>query len=98
MALSKLSNTKNERLEARMSSEQKRLFKHAADLSGQSLTDFVITALQDAASKVIHQHKIIQLSLEDQLAFANSFLNPGKPNEKLLEALKMHNEKIKEEP
>ena len=39
-------NTKIQRLEARVNSEQKELFQGAADLLGRSLTDFIVSTLQ----------------------------------------------------
>ena len=37
--------SKSERLEARLTREQKELLQWAADLEGRSLTDFVVSAL-----------------------------------------------------
>src|SRR5689334_2549529 len=51
--------SKIERLEARVSREQKQLFQRAADLEGRSLTDFMIQAIQDAAHQSIHRHGIV---------------------------------------
>ena len=38
---------KRARLEARLSDEQKSLLQHAADLTGRSLTEFVVSSAQD---------------------------------------------------
>lgn len=73
--------TKRERLEARVSSEQKALFQRAADLQGRSLTDFVVSALQDAAEDAIRSHHVITLSARDSHIFANALINPPEPNE-----------------
>ena len=45
-----------ERLEARVSRQQKKLFQRAAELRGVTLTDFLIGALQEAATKTIEDH------------------------------------------
>ena len=64
------------RLEARLPSETYALLKHAADLQGRSLTDFVVTAASEAAVRVVREHQLIQLSLEDQRRFAEALINP----------------------
>lgn len=49
---------KYERLEARISPEQKRLFQRAAELQGRTLTDFVVASVNDAAQRVIEDMSI----------------------------------------
>ena len=56
------SNIKTERLEARLSKEQKELFQRAADILGLTLTDFTISSLQVAAKQAIQEHEIMTLS------------------------------------
>jgi uncharacterized protein (DUF1778 family) len=72
---------KRERLEARVTSEQKALFQRAADLQGRSLTDFVVSALQDAAEDAIRSHHVLTLSAHDSRIFAEALMNPPEPNE-----------------
>jgi len=88
-------NTKSKRLEARISTEQKRLFQYAANLLGQSLTDFAVSTLQEKAKKIIKEHEIMQLFLRDQEIFIEAMLKPHKPNKHLLKAVKHHNKKVK---
>lgn len=71
------------RLEARVDPEIKALWQKAADLEGRTLTDFVIASVQAAACKVIEQHQILKLSVEDSEVFVNALLNPPKPNDAL---------------
>lgn len=71
------------RLEARVDPEIKALWQKAADLEGRTLTDFVIASVQAAACKVIEQHQILKLSVEDSEAFVDALLNPPKPNDAL---------------
>ena len=47
--MSATANTTDERLEARISPEQKPLFKEAATLRGVTLTDFVVSSVHEAA-------------------------------------------------
>ena len=64
------------RLEARISTELHTMLKRAADLQGRTMTDFVITAVQDAALRAIEQAGVIRLSLADQECFAQALLSP----------------------
>ena len=43
------------------------------------MTDFVVSAVQDAAQRAIEQAEIIRLSLADQECFAQALLSPPKP-------------------
>jgi uncharacterized protein (DUF1778 family) len=77
---SKRPSLKSQRLMARLSIEQKRLLQRGADIRGQTLTEFVITAAQDAATRAIIDQEVIDLSLRDSLAFAEGMLNPPPVN------------------
>ncbi len=88
--------TKTERLEARITPEQKALFQRAADLSGRSLTDFIVGSLQAAAEETIRSHQIIRLTAEDSAAFVDALLNPPPPNEHLQDAFKRHRDLLGE--
>lgn len=50
------------------------------------MTDFVVSAVQDAAQRAIEQADIIRLSLADQEAFVRSLLTPPKPSAALKRA------------
>lgn len=86
---------KFERFEARLTTVQKQLIQHAADLLGRSLSDFVISASQKAARKLIREHNIIKLSVEDSERFAQALLNPPEPNAALKLAAKEYQAFIK---
>jgi uncharacterized protein (DUF1778 family) len=64
------------RIEARISPDALAIVKRAAELQGRSVSDFVVAAAQEAASRAIEETQIIRLSVEDQRAFADSILNP----------------------
>ena len=74
------------RLEARIKPEVKALWQKAAELEGRSLTDFVITSVQEAAFKVLERHQQLKLDREDSEAFVDALLNPPEPNESLTAA------------
>ncbi len=75
---------KTERLEARVPADVKALLQHAADLTGRSLSDFVLAAAYEAAEETIRTHEVIRLSAEDSLQFAEAILNPPPPNDRLV--------------
>ena len=79
---------KQERLEARLTAEQKELLQRAASLEGMTLTDFVIRSAREQARRVIEGHSLIRLSLEDSQAFVSSLLNPPEPNARMVAAAK----------
>ncbi len=77
---------RTERLEARLPASLKRTFQRAAALQGRTLTDFVLSAAADAASRVIRDHEVLELSEGDQLTFAQALLDPPAPVPRLVEA------------
>jgi uncharacterized protein (DUF1778 family) len=81
---------KPERLEARLTSEQKNLLQRAAEIEGRSLTDFVVSSAQTVAKQVIQEHELLILSAKDREVFISALLNPAPPNEKLRRAVRRY--------
>ena len=79
-----------ERLEARITSDQKDLFKRAASLRGVTLTDFVVSSVHEAAVKTLEATHVIEFSRRDQQVFVDALLRPEPPNQKLREAARRH--------
>ena len=75
-----------ERLEARITNDQKALFKRAASLRGVTLTDFVVSSVHEAAVKTLEATHVIEFSRRDQQVFVDALLRPEPPNRKLREA------------
>ena len=71
--------TTTARLEVRISFDLHATLKRAAELQGRTMTDFVVSAVQEAAQKAIEQAEVIRLSLADQQCFAQVLLNPPDP-------------------
>jgi len=76
---------KPERLEARVTSEQKELIERAADLEGRTLTDFLVVSAATAAKKVIQEHEILMLTAQSRSVFLAALQSPPEPNAKLRE-------------
>ena len=72
---------KEERLEARVTSEQKKLIARAAALRGFSVTEFVVASAQQAASQAIKEFELLRLHEDARDVFVNAILNPPSPNE-----------------
>jgi uncharacterized protein (DUF1778 family) len=68
--------TRSARLEARIAPEALAMVRHAAELEGRSLSDFVVAAVQDAAQRRIEAAHIVRLAVEDQRRFAKMLLDP----------------------
>jgi len=80
----------DERLEARITAEQKRLFKEAASLRGVTLTDFVVSSVHEAAVRTLEARHVIELSRTDQRAFIDALMQPPAPNAALRRAWATH--------
>lgn len=78
------------RLEARISTDLHSMLKRAAEIQGRTMTDFVVSAVQDAAQQAIAQSEVIRLSLADQECFAQALLSPPKPAPALKRAFARH--------
>lgn len=78
------------RLEARLPASVYALLKRAAELKGRSISDFVVSAAQDAALRAIQDDGIIRLAAQDQARFAQALINPPAPNAALKRALRLH--------
>ena len=79
-------SSSDERLEARITLDQKRLFKEAASVRGVTLTDFVVSSVHEAAIRTLEARHVIELSRSDQRAFVDALIQPPTPNAALRRA------------
>jgi uncharacterized protein (DUF1778 family) len=79
-----------QRLETRVTAEQKTLIEQAASLQGRTVTDFVLASVQDAARRAIEEHRQIELSVRDSQAFVDALLNPKPVNDRLRETVRRY--------
>jgi uncharacterized protein (DUF1778 family) len=73
------------------------MLKRAAEIQGRTMTDFVVSAVQDAAQQAIAQSEVIRLSLADQECFAQALLSPPKPAPALKRAFARHRKLVRVE-
>ncbi|MFQ5785946.1 MAG: DUF1778 domain-containing protein [Alphaproteobacteria bacterium] len=81
------SDRKRERLAVRLSGAAKRTLERAAEVSGRSLSDFVVASALDAAHQTIEEHDRIRLAAEDRAVFLAALANPPEPGEALRSAV-----------
>ena len=87
----------NDRIDVRISKEQKELIKYASDLSGfKNLTEFIIYSVNKEAKKVIIENNQVLKSLEDKKIFLDAILNPPAPNDRLIKAFLNYKKKMDE--
>ena len=84
------------RIEARIAPEALTLVKRAAEIQGRSVSDFVVATAQAAAYRAIEETQLIRLSVEDQRMFAETILNPPRPNDAMRRAAAAHRDLVKE--
>ena len=81
------------RFDGQLSVEQKSHFEYAATLAGnRTLTEFVFTAAQEKADRIIAEHESVFRSQRDRDIFFEALTNPPAPNKKLRAAAKRYKE------
>ena len=85
---------KNARLEARITADQKALFQRAANLTGRSLTDFVVSSAQEIAYRTVREHETMLLSARDRETFVAALLEGPAPGKRLRKAAKRYKESV----
>ena len=68
--------TRTARIEARIAPDALRIVKHAAELQGRSVSDFVVAAAQEVAHRTVDEARVIRLTVEEQQRFVELLLKP----------------------
>ena len=85
-----IDRTRSERLEARITTDQKALIQRAAELEGRSVTDYVVSSVQDAAKRTVEAHDLMVLSAADSRAFVDALLDPPPISDRLRDSVRRH--------
>lgn len=87
----------NNRIEFRVSNEDKDLFEHASRMRGfKSFSEFARQAIYKEAKAIVEAERSILISKRDKEIFFNALMgNEEKPNEALLSAIQLHNKLVK---
>lgn len=80
---------KDERIDIRVTEEEKRIITRAHELSGAStFTAFVVEALKSKSEEIIENKERILATQRDRETFFNAIFSDKKPNAALKKALK----------
>lgn len=83
--------SKNERVELRVSSAEKKIFKKAQKLSGdKSFSSFIIRIVKEKAEEIVAKKDRIIASEKDREVFFDAVFGINKPNQNLLDAAKRY--------
>lgn len=85
---------KEDRLEARITPEQKKLIARAAALRGTTVTEFVVASAQRAATETIKDQELLSLRGEASEVFVQAVLHPPAPNKAARKAARQYRERM----
>ena len=83
MAVSQKTQKSDARLDFRLNRQVKEVIEQAAAVSGQSLSDFAVSALYRTAREVLEREQTTRLSNRDRDIFLAALDSDAKPNEAL---------------
>jgi uncharacterized protein (DUF1778 family) len=86
---------RTERLDARVTREEKRLIETAATLRGISVTDLMRTSVTDAASKIIRENEVLTLSERERQNFVQTLMNPPRPSQAAIAAVRRYRREVR---
>jgi len=89
------SEAKKERLEARVTPEQKKRIERAAIIKGTSVSDFVVQSAAEAATQTIRDHDVLVLNERAREVFVQALLNPPVSGKRLAAAAKRYRQRMK---
>jgi len=86
----------NDRIDIRISKENKDLIKHAAEISGfKTISEFIVSIAKNEASRIIKEEASVIKSKNDKVFFVETLLNPPSPNKALKAAAKFYDDLLK---
>lgn len=86
--------SKDERIELRVSSADKRIFKRAQKLSGdKSFSSFIVRIVKKQAEKILTENDKIIATERDRQVFFDAVFGSTRPNQNLVEAAKRYKSK-----
>ncbi len=79
---------KKQRIDLRLTDEDKKMIEEAAAMTNQTITQFLVNSASERAAEVIEQHRRLVLSEESWNRVMDAIENPPAPNDKLKRAAK----------
>lgn len=92
--MSSATQAKDERINLRLKHNAKLILERAASFEGQTISKFVLSSALARAEKTIQEHEAMSLNAKDSEAFFNALASPVQFNDKLLAALKEHDQRV----
>ena len=83
-----MSAVKKQRIDLRLTDDDKSLIEEAAAISNQSVSQFMLNSASQRAAEVIEQHRRVILNEESWTRVMDALSNPPLPGEKLKRAAK----------
>ena len=87
-------SNRQERIEARLTAEQREIIARAATLEGLSTSSFVVQRALASAAQTVEQHEVVRLSAGDGRRIAEALLDPPEPTEALIEAVRQYRQSM----
>ena len=82
---------KDERIEIRVTSTDKRIFKRAQELSGdKSFSSFIVRVVKQKAEEIVAKNDRIIATEKDRKVFFDAIFGNSEPNKNLVEAAKRY--------
>ena len=94
MARGAYAEIRSERLDARVTKEEKQVIETAASIRGVSVTDLLRTSVRDAATRIIRENEVLTLAGRSRKVFVEALMNPPRPTEKALTAAKRFRQEV----
>jgi uncharacterized protein (DUF1778 family) len=85
---------RTERLDARVTKDEKRVIETAANLRGLSVTDLMRTVLTDAAARIIRENEVLVLSERSRAVFVEALMRPPKPSARAFAAVRRYRQEV----
>jgi len=92
--MSSATQTKDERINLRLKHNAKLMLERAASFEGQTISKFVLSSALARAEKTIQEHEVMRLNARDSETFFDAFASPVQFNDKLVAALKKHDQRV----
>lgn len=83
-----MSAVKKQRIDLRLTDDDKSMIEEAAAISNQSVSQFMLNSASQRAAEVIEQHRRVILNEESWTRVMDALSNPQSPGEKLKRAAK----------
>lgn len=79
---------KKQRIDLRLTDEDKSMIEEAAAMTNQSITQFMVTSASERAAEVIEQHRRLILNEASWHQVMEAISHPPAPNDRLKKAAK----------